>query len=58
MYTPAIPDRFAYCRLAERVLRGEASPQEILETRDRFDNHFVRSPHWHTALPGVDLQPG
>lgn len=58
VYTPAIPDRFAYFRLAERVLRGEASPQEILETRDRFDNHFVRSPHWHTALPGVDLQPG
>jgi uncharacterized cupin superfamily protein len=53
VFTPAIPERFAYFRLGERVLRGEASPREILENQDRFDNHFVRSPHWPTALPGA-----
>jgi uncharacterized cupin superfamily protein len=58
VYTPAIPERFAYFRLGERVLRGQASPREILETQERFDNHFVRSPHRHTALPGIDLQSG
>ena len=48
VFTPAIPERFAYFRLAERVLKGEASPQEILENQERFDNHFVRSAHWPT----------
>ncbi|WP_281177850.1 hypothetical protein [Actinospica robiniae] len=29
-----------------------ASPQEILETQDRFDNHFLDSPQWREARGG------
>ena len=29
---------------AVRVLRGQASPQEILDSQERFDNHFMASP--------------
>ncbi|WP_345346441.1 cupin domain-containing protein [Actinoallomurus liliacearum] len=39
-------ERFDYFRLVDRVIRGEASPTEILENQDRFDNHFVDSPLW------------
>ncbi|GLW06986.1 cupin [Microtetraspora sp. NBRC 13810] len=42
-------NRFDYFRLADRVRRGEASPREILETQERFDNHFVDSPLWRRA---------
>lgn len=46
LFTPAIPQRFEYFRLGERVVKGQASPQEILASQDRFDNHFIDSPHW------------
>lgn len=46
VFAPGMQDRFEYFRLGDRVLRGEASPQEILATQDRFDNHFVASSHW------------
>ncbi|MET8146091.1 cupin domain-containing protein [Sphaerisporangium sp. NPDC005288] len=42
-------DRFDYFRLADRVRRGEAGPGEILQTQERFDNHFVDSPVWRQA---------
>ncbi|MBV9134440.1 MAG: hypothetical protein JO318_17175, partial [Chloroflexi bacterium] len=36
-------ERFEYFRLADRVRRGEASPQEILATQDVCDNYFEPS---------------
>ena len=39
-------NRFEYFRMADRIRRGTARPQEILETQDRFDNHFVDSAVW------------
>jgi len=32
------------------VMRGEADPQEIKESSERFDNHYVDSPVWREAL--------
>ncbi|MFB4420149.1 cupin domain-containing protein [Streptomyces sp. QL37] len=43
-------DRFAYLRLLGRVMRGEADPQEITESAERFDNHYVESAAWQDAL--------
>jgi mannose-6-phosphate isomerase-like protein (cupin superfamily) len=48
VFTPGL-DRFEYFRIGQRVLRGEASPQEILDTQEHFDNHFVDSEVWRTA---------
>jgi hypothetical protein len=39
-------ERFAYFRLGDRIARGQASPQELLATQDRFDNHFLKSEIW------------
>jgi mannose-6-phosphate isomerase-like protein (cupin superfamily) len=46
--TPGI-ERFEYFRLLDRVRRGTATPQEILDTQDKFDNHFLDSPPWRAA---------
>lgn len=48
-FTPGIA-RFDYLRLLGRVMRGEASPQEIKDSSERFDNHYVNSPVWNAAL--------
>ena len=40
--TPGI-ERFEYFRLLGRLGRGEATLEELLESQDRFDNHFVDS---------------
>lgn len=50
--TPGIA-RFDYFRLLDRVRRGEADPREILDTQQRFDNHFVDSPAWRAARPSA-----
>jgi mannose-6-phosphate isomerase-like protein (cupin superfamily) len=42
--------RFDYFRLVDRVRRGEAGPGELLETQDRFDNHFQDSQVWRDFL--------
>ncbi|WP_405690692.1 cupin domain-containing protein [Streptomyces sp. NBC_01185] len=42
-------DRFAYLRLLNRVMRGEADPKEIAESARRFDNHYVESAAWSAA---------
>lgn len=42
-------NRFDYFRLGDRIRRGEASPQEVLDTQDRFDNYFVPSPVWQSG---------
>ncbi|MEN8651412.1 cupin domain-containing protein [Streptomyces sp. 21So2-11] len=49
VFTPGMP-RFDYLRLLGRVMRGEAGPQEIKESSERFDNHYVDSPAWRAAL--------
>jgi mannose-6-phosphate isomerase-like protein (cupin superfamily) len=39
-------ERFEYFRLGDRIRKGQASPQELLKTQDRFDNHFQESAVW------------
>jgi quercetin dioxygenase-like cupin family protein len=46
--TPGV-ERFDYFRLLARIERGEASQQEIIDTQDVHDNHFVDSPTWRAA---------
>ena len=48
-FAPAALDRFGYFRLADRVIKGQASPQEILDSQERFDNHFVDVAAWREA---------
>lgn len=48
VFTPGI-GRFDYYRLLDRVHRGLASPQEIGDSQERFDNHYVDSPAWRRA---------
>ncbi|GAB3460032.1 cupin domain-containing protein [Actinophytocola sediminis] len=45
VYTPSKP-RFEYYRLLERLYTGAADEREIIESQDRFDNHYVESPVW------------
>ncbi len=42
-------DRFGYFRLVERLNRGEATLQELLESQELYDNHFLDSPAWRAA---------
>jgi mannose-6-phosphate isomerase-like protein (cupin superfamily) len=49
VFAPGLDDRFEYFRLANRVISGQASPREILDTQERFDNHFIDSPTWRRA---------
>jgi len=49
LFAPGAKDRFEYFRLADRVIKGQASPQEILVAQERFDNHFIDSPIWRQA---------
>ncbi|MBB5121995.1 cupin [Streptomyces eurocidicus] len=49
VFTPGMA-RFDYLRLLGRVMRGEASPQEIKDSSERFDNHYVDSPAWRAEL--------
>ena len=46
LFAPGMNERFEYFRLANRVMRGEASPQEIFDSQERFDNYFVQSDVW------------
>lgn len=48
VFTPGL-GRFDYYRLLDRVHRGQAEPQEIGESQERFDNHYVESPDWQRA---------
>ncbi|MFE6867877.1 cupin domain-containing protein [Kitasatospora sp. NPDC057692] len=49
VFTPGMP-RFDYLRLLGRVMRGEASPQEIKDSSELYDNHYVDSPKWRATL--------
>ena len=42
-------ERFEYFRLLDRVGKGQATQQEVLDAQDRFDNHFLDSPVWRQA---------
>ncbi|MFF8382540.1 cupin domain-containing protein [Streptomyces kanasensis] len=49
VFTPGM-DRFDYYRLLERVHRGEATVQDIRDSAQQYDNHYVESPVWSKAL--------
>ncbi|HEX4223327.1 MAG TPA: cupin domain-containing protein [Pseudonocardiaceae bacterium] len=49
VFAPGMQDRFDYFRLTDRVVKGQANPQEILDSQERFDNHFLDSPIWRQA---------
>jgi mannose-6-phosphate isomerase-like protein (cupin superfamily) len=51
VYTPG-KARFDYYRLLERLYTGQADPQELADTQDRYDNHYVESPVWTRARSG------
>lgn len=51
-------ERFDYFRLTDRVRRGLAEPTEILDTQERFDNHFLDSPVWNRYLAGAPVAAG
>ncbi|MFC6932217.1 cupin domain-containing protein [Actinomadura yumaensis] len=43
--TPGV-ERFDYFRLLGRLAAGEDVFAELLESQERFDNHFLDSPLW------------
>jgi quercetin dioxygenase-like cupin family protein len=43
--TPGI-ERFEYFRLLARVRSGEATLQDLLDTQELYDTHFLDSPAW------------
>ncbi|GAA3515457.1 cupin domain-containing protein [Actinocatenispora rupis] len=45
-------ERFEYFRLLARVLSGQASRQELLDTQERFDTWFTDSEAWRAARAG------
>ncbi|MFH8835732.1 cupin domain-containing protein [Streptomyces sp. NPDC017868] len=49
VFTPGTA-RFDYLRLLGRVMRGEASSEEIKASSEQYDNHYVESPVWQKAL--------
>jgi quercetin dioxygenase-like cupin family protein len=42
-------ERFGYFRLLERLVRGEATLEDLLASQDLYDNHFLDSPAWQAA---------
>ncbi|MEV5499138.1 cupin domain-containing protein [Nonomuraea fuscirosea] len=46
--TPGV-ERFEYFRMLARLKTGEATLEELLESQERFDNHFLDSPAWKLA---------
>lgn len=52
VFTPGTA-RFDYYRLLDRLHRGDASTQEILDSQERFDNHYVDSPVWREACAAL-----
>lgn len=47
--TPGV-ERFEYFRQLQRIATGEAPLESILETQDRYDNHFDPSEIWQQSL--------
>lgn len=53
VFTPGMP-RFDYLRLLGRVMRGEADFQEIKDSSEQYDNHYVDSPAWDAVLKAAE----
>ncbi|MER6126928.1 cupin domain-containing protein [Streptomyces sp. NPDC001795] len=49
LFTPGLA-RFDYYRLLERVAKGEATVQDIRDSSEHYDNHYLDSPAWRDAL--------
>jgi mannose-6-phosphate isomerase-like protein (cupin superfamily) len=47
--TPGV-ERFEYFRQLQRIAAGEAPLESILETQERYDNHFEESQAWQQAM--------
>jgi hypothetical protein len=45
MITPGV-ERFGYFGQLEKIAKGEARPESILEVQELCDNYFDQSPHW------------
>ncbi|MFI9456081.1 cupin domain-containing protein [Amycolatopsis sp. NPDC052450] len=45
VFIPGV-ERFDFFRLLEKVGHGEATVQDLLDSQEKFDNHFVESPVW------------
>ncbi|MFQ6328902.1 cupin domain-containing protein [Nocardia sp. CWNU-33] len=42
---PAV-ERFGYFRLLDRLVKGEATFEELAASQEEFDNHFIDAPAW------------
>ncbi len=42
---PAV-ERFGYFRLLDRLVKGEATFEELAASQEEYDNWFVESPEW------------
>jgi mannose-6-phosphate isomerase-like protein (cupin superfamily) len=51
VFTPG-KARFDYYRLLERLYTGQASQEEVVDSQERFDNHYVESPIWQARKTG------
>jgi mannose-6-phosphate isomerase-like protein (cupin superfamily) len=51
-FAPGVP-RDDYYRLLDRVYSGDADPEEIQETQERFDNYYLESATWTQARGGT-----
>ena len=51
MITPGKP-RFDYYRLLDKVHTGKATWQDVGETQDQYDNHYLDSPVWTGRAAG------
>ncbi|MET9490418.1 cupin domain-containing protein [Nocardia sp. NPDC006630] len=39
-------ERFEYFRLLDRIAKGESTYQDLLDSQEEFDNHFIDRPDW------------
>ncbi|MFG6191867.1 cupin domain-containing protein [Nonomuraea sp. JJY05] len=46
--TPGV-ERFEYFRLLARLRTGQATLEELLNSQELYDNHFLDSPQWKEA---------
>jgi quercetin dioxygenase-like cupin family protein len=46
--TPGV-ERFEYFRHLARIVKGEATPESLLDVQDRYDTWFGASPTWQQA---------
>ncbi|MCU1646656.1 MAG: cupin [Nocardia sp.] len=38
--------RFEYFRILDRIAKGESTFQDLLDSQEEFDNHFIDRPDW------------